>query len=268
MSISARIDVGARHHDVVDAHVAQAEDVGEHQPALRAKSRRRRHRCRERLGDVLANGALRLQPDRDLEALEPAFLAALGWLGRAATVGFGLGFAARFGGVDRAHCPWSALAASRALATGVRIGDAERGQYSRFQPFHDRRLGIVEMIVADKMQKAMDYQMGKVVGRASSPGPPPRAPMVSRARTISPRSGPKRPARRRSPPERIDVGRLVLFADGAVERADVALVGEDHRRASAGRARRDARPSAEAAIATSRPSASSAAAPASRRPRR
>ena len=85
-----RLDVGARHHDVLDAHVAEPQDVGEHRPLFRREAAGGVVRG-ERLGEILADGALGLQADGRLEAVEPAFLAALGWLGRAATLGFGLG---------------------------------------------------------------------------------------------------------------------------------------------------------------------------------
>ena len=52
----------------------------------------------------------------------------------------------------------------------VGIGDAEIGQNGRFEPFHDRRIGLMEMIIAEKVEEAMDDQMGKMALEGQGPG--------------------------------------------------------------------------------------------------
>ena len=48
------LDVGARHHDVVDAHIAQAQDVGEHRPLFRREAGGGIVGRGERVGEILA----------------------------------------------------------------------------------------------------------------------------------------------------------------------------------------------------------------------
>ena len=58
----------------------------------------------------------------------------------------------------------SDMAPVSSIAAGIRIGNAQRGQDIAFQPLHALGLSVGPVIVPQKMQKAMDREMGKVLG--------------------------------------------------------------------------------------------------------
>ena len=90
-----RLDVGARHHDVVDAHLAQAEDVGEHRPLFRREAAGD-VLGGERVGEILADRAGALQADGGAQLVDPALPARASPLAaRGAWLGSGSGFARR-----------------------------------------------------------------------------------------------------------------------------------------------------------------------------
>src|SRR6185312_2938170 len=46
----------------------------------------------------------------------------------------------------------------------IGVGDAERGKNGALQPFHPLRLGLGEMVEAEKVQSAVHDEVGQVVG--------------------------------------------------------------------------------------------------------
>ena len=131
------------------------------------------------------------EADRGLQPLEPVVRAR-----PPSPLAGSVGLGRRFGALAAmlALCSWSR---DPPLSGGIGIGDAEIGQYSGFQPFHHRRLAIVLVVVADKMKKSVNDQMGKVIGRTSTPALWPLRRSRLRARTMSPSSGPETAALRR-----------------------------------------------------------------------
>ena len=59
-----RLDVGARHHDVLDAHLAQPQDVVEHRPLAGRKGFGIGRALGQRVGQVLAQAAAVLLPEQ------------------------------------------------------------------------------------------------------------------------------------------------------------------------------------------------------------
>ena len=109
---------------------------------------------------------------------------------------------------------------------GVRVGDPEPAQYSRFKPLHYSRFVVGFVVVADKVQKSMNNQMGEVVGK------------VQPQRRRFGRNGfpghddvaeerPEAAGDKRRGGKGQDIGGPVLATILPVERADTGVVGED-----------------------------------------
>ena len=70
------IDVGARHHDIVDADLAQPEDVGQHRPFF-GREGGGNFIVGKGLGQILADRGGRLEAKRGLETVEPPLVRTL-----------------------------------------------------------------------------------------------------------------------------------------------------------------------------------------------
>ena len=184
------LDVGARHHDVVDPQLAEAQRVA------------------DQLAPLLAEGGRPL-----LLGLGDQLLERL-----AHPAGFGLAAPGEI--AHPAHeaveerwlrrLPLGQLPHGRGRRA-VGIGDAEPGQQLDLARLHRLRLGVGLVIEAEQMQRAVDQEVGQMVGQRLALPRPPRARLVSNATTTSPRSrGPARcppsPGRRRGRTARWSAG--------------------------------------------------------------
>ena len=94
--------------------------------------------------------------------------------------------------------------------------------------FHRLGLRVVLVVMAEKMQHAMDNEMRRYGAPAACLPVPPRARTVSAASTISPSiGGSVPPISTRKCRKRQHIGRLVLAAPFGVQRPDMGVVGEN-----------------------------------------
>ena len=231
-----RLDVGARHHDVLDAHFAQAQDVVEHRPLVGREGRRRRPRSRPaRRRGPRAGWTPLLVPEQTASdaskrrscAAKPCRLRRpiLGPSGTRTRSVFRLSaFALPVSG--RAAVSGLSFIVVRSVSIPVTRRDRQcqaSPAHARLQRFHLLGLVVGLVIVAEKMQEAMHHQMGEMVRRAACLPVPPRARPSRAASTMSPSIGGRLAARRqRESREGQHVGRLVLAAPFGVERLDHA----------------------------------------------
>ena len=141
-----RLDIGARHHDVVDAHLAETKDVGEHRPLFRREAGGD-ILGGERVGKIFADRAGALEADG---GAQPSIQRLFGRAPRLAA------------GRPAVRCCLACRCRSSG-PTAVGIGDAEAGEYSGFELLHHRRLAVVLVVVAEKMEETVDDEMGEMV---------------------------------------------------------------------------------------------------------
>ena len=202
-------DVGARHHDVLDRELAEAEDAAEHAAFLHAQ--RVALAARQRVLDQFA----------EIGLLAKTELFAAG--DRTRMLPRRTGVARR----PERRPRRSGCCSSRSLRiVGVRIGNPERGKHGSLDRFHPLGLGVLDVIQADEMQHAVHHEMGDVIVkrdvlRSRFLG------VVSKASTTSPSS--PGPFTFSWAGKREHVGRRVLAAPRAVERAHLGVVGENAR---------------------------------------
>src|SRR5262249_41556488 len=112
-----------------------------------------------------------------------------------------------------------------ALTRGVRVGHAEPRENASLAPLHRFGLPVRFVIVAQKVEKAMQRQMGDVMIEPLALGARlARDGLVGEHDVAEVARRPAGGCRRR---KRQHVGRLVAAAPAAVEGADRAVAGED-----------------------------------------
>ncbi len=245
-SAGDRDDVGARHHHVADAALAQAQHVGEHRPLLRRRDRRARRSsspgprrsprgpcCRQRRPSRSRNW-----PSQLAEAAAVVFGLRLDRLSSLMVVG-----CSAMEGAEHAVT---------SSAAGIGVGDAETGEARPRAPSMRGACGLGLVILAEQMEQPVDDEMAEMVGRWSCPRPRPPAPPSHRARTISPSTRARRDALRRRGREGEHVRRLVEAAPVAIDDANALVVGQQQAQLGSRRGRRGATASpAASASATS-----------------
>ncbi len=108
----------------------------------------------------------------------------------------------------------------------VGIGDPEPAQYGRFQPFHHGRLIVGLVVVADKVQKSMNNQMGEMIGKVQPLAPgffgngfPGHDDIAERRAQPAGNEGSGR--------KRQDIGGFVVAAILPVQHPHTRIIGED-----------------------------------------
>ena len=207
-----RLDVGARDHDVLDADFAQPQDVVQHRPLVGRERRHRRRRrsaarrpgpragapvhcglrtVRKRAPEAragrLSAGSL-LRRTRYCRCRRRVAVLGVGYLCRRGPAGVECSFIVSSGIQDRVGVPHR----DQKGQASARMRVSSR--------FHLLGLVVLDVVVAEKMQKAVNDQMREMVVDSACPVRAASRATVSRASTISPSIGPAcRPGRAERP---------------------------------------------------------------------
>ena len=113
------------------------------------------------------------------------------------------------------------------LSVRVGIGNAQFGQYLGFEGFHLKGPGRLGVIVAQKVQEAVDDEMGEMVGKALALVAGLTGQRFVRQRDVADEAGKRREGLELRKAQ--DIGRLVDPPPVAVEDALMGVVGQQDR---------------------------------------
>ena len=171
MSDLDRLDIGARHHDVFDAHFAEAQDVVEHGPFVgreRLVIARRRRQARRRSPRA---GRCRCGARTGRHAIPEGRMLRLG--GRAAGRYSDWSLFRSVGGSAALPASAAGFLVCRSwfqinrLLSRIGIRMPSLAKMPSLERFHLFGFGISLVIIAEKMQKTMHEEMGEMVRRTA-----------------------------------------------------------------------------------------------------
>ena len=215
-------DVGARHHDVFDGELAEAENVAEHAALLRAEGvAAGLLAAGKRILDHLAQIGLLAEAEAGEQALEPGRL----------LVGRRIAGCRKLVVGERGVAHGDHLRGRRLRILGIGVGDAERGEDLRLERFHALSVRVALMVEARADAACRARRDGR---RDRRPGCPFELRFLDHRlagkHDVAERDGLAMGfAERLSGRKRQHVGGRVLAAPGAVQLAHLIVVGEHER---------------------------------------